>query len=71
MICKDDGTVVGCQMISDADISSKIDILSLIISNDMKCFEIIQKEVSYTPSLTTVVNPLVQLALKVAKKIDK
>lgn len=71
MICKDDGTVVGCQIISDADISSKIDVLSLIISNDMKCFEIIQKEFSYTPSLTTVVNPLVQVALKVAKKIKK
>ena len=67
MICKDDGTVVGCQMISDADISSKIDVLSFIISNDMKCFEIIQKEFSYTPSLTTVVNPLVKVALKVAK----
>lgn len=70
MVCKDDGTVVGCQMISDADISSKIDVLSFIISNDMKCFEIIQKEFSYTPTLTTVVNPLVKVALKVAKKID-
>jgi len=71
MICRDDGTVVGCQMISEEDLSSRIDVMSFIISNDMKCFEIIQKEFSYTPSLTTVVNPLVKAALEVAKKISQ
>ena len=57
MICKLDGTVVGCQMLSKGDLSSRIDVLSFIITDNMKCEEIIQKEFSYTPSLAMVVNP--------------
>ncbi|WP_407414723.1 FAD-dependent oxidoreductase [Methanobrevibacter sp.] len=70
MICKLDGTVVGCQMLSEGDISSKIDALSFIITDNLKCDEIIQKEFSYTPSLAMVVSPLVQISLKIMKKIE-
>lgn len=70
MICKLDGTIVGCQMLSKGDISSRIDVLSFIISNNMKCKEIIQKEFSYTPSLAMVVNPVVQVSQEIMKKID-
>ena len=68
MICKLEGTVVGCQMLSKGDISSKIDALSFIITDNLKCEEIIQKEFSYTPSLAMVVNPIVQIALEIMKK---
>ena len=68
MICKDDGTVVGCQMLSKGDLSSRIDVLSFILTENMKCEEIIQKEFSYTPSLAMVVNPIVQIALEIMKK---
>ena len=70
MICKCDGTVVGCQMLSEEDISSRIDNLSFIIIDNLKCEELIQKELSYTPSLSLVVNPIVQIALDMMKKID-
>ncbi|WP_407452987.1 FAD-dependent oxidoreductase [Methanobrevibacter sp.] len=70
MICKDDGTVVGCQMLSDGDLSSRIDALSFIITDNMKCEELIQKEFSYTPSLAMVVNPIVQAALAIRKKMQ-
>ena len=70
MICKLDGTVVGCQMLSKGDLSSRIDSLSFIITDNMKCEEIIQKEFSYTPSLAMVVNPIVQAALEIMKKIE-
>ena len=69
-ICKCDGTIVGCQMLSKEDISSRIDILSFVITDNLKCNEIVQKEFSYTPSLAMVVNPLVQVALEIAKKIE-
>ena len=70
LICKCDGTIVGCQMLSKSDLSSRIDILSFVITDNLKCDEIVQKEFSYTPSLVMVVNPLVQVALKIAKKIE-
>ena len=69
MICKLDGTVVGCQMLSKGDLSSRIDVLSFIITDNMKCEEIIQKEFSYTPSLAMVVNPIVQISMEIMKKI--
>lgn len=71
MICRPDGTIVGCQMLSDGDLSSRIDVLSFIITDNLKCEELIQKEFSYTPSLTMVVNPTVQAALEIMKKIEK
>lgn len=71
MICKLDGTIVGCQMLSNGDLSSRIDVLSFIITGNMKCEELIQKEFSYTPSLAMVVNPIVQVALELMKKLDE
>ena len=44
LVCKDDGTIVGCQMLSDGDLSSIIDVLSFIITDNMKYEELIQKE---------------------------
>lgn len=70
MICKCDGTVVGCQMLSKGDLSSRIDVLSFVITGNLKCDEILQKEFSYTPSLAMVVNPLVQVAMEISKKIE-
>jgi hypothetical protein len=37
----------------------------------MKCEELIQKEFSYTPSLAMVVNPIVQVAMELIKKLDR
>ncbi len=71
MICKTDGTVVGCQMLSEGDLSSRIDVLSFILTENLKCEEIVQKEFSYTPSLAMVVNPIVQAALEISKKIER
>jgi NADH oxidase (H2O2-forming) len=70
LICKCDGTIVGCQMLSKSDLSSRIDVLSFVITENMKYDELIQKEFSYTPSLAMVVNPLVKAALEIAKKMD-
>ena len=67
MICKPDGTIVGCQMLSEGDLSSRIDVLSFILTDNMNCEELIQKEFSYTPSLAMVVNPIIQIALEVMK----
>ncbi len=70
LICECDGTIVGCQMLSKADLSSRIDVLSFVITDNMKCEELVQKEFSYTPSLAMVVNPLVQVAMSLNKKLD-
>ena len=70
LICKCDGTIVGCQMLSKCDLSSRIDVLSFVITDNLKCNELVQKEFSYTPSLAMVVNPLVQVALEISKKIE-
>jgi len=70
LICKCDGTIVGCQMLSKCDLSSRIDVLSFVITDNLKCNELVQKEFSYTPSLAMVINPLVQVALEIAKKIE-
>ena len=70
LICGCDGTIVGCQMLSKADLSSRIDVLSFVITDNMKCEELVQKEFSYTPSLAMVVNPLVQVAMSLNKKLD-
>lgn len=71
MICKCDGTVVGCQMLSRSDLSSRIDVLSFVITDNLKCEELVQKEFSYTPSLAMVVNPIVDIAMKISKKIER
>lgn len=70
MICKCDGTIVGCQMLSDSDLSSRIDVLSFVLTENLKCEQLIQKEFSYTPSLAMIVNPIVQIAIKMMKKLD-
>jgi len=70
MLCKYDGTIVGCQMLSKSDLSSRIDVLSFAITNNLKCRELVQKEFSYSPSVARIVNPLVQLALEISKKIE-
>jgi len=69
MICKSDGTIVGCQMLSKCDLSSKIDVLTFVITEDLKCEELVQKEFSYTPSLASIVNPLVKISVELSKKI--
>jgi len=69
MICKSDGTIVGCQMLSKYDLSSKIDVLTFVITEDLKCEELVQKEFSYTPSLASIVNPLVKISVELSKKI--
>ena len=56
-------------MLSKSNLSSRIDVLSFVITENMKYDELIQKEFSYTPSLAMVVNPLVKAALEIAKKI--
>jgi NADH oxidase (H2O2-forming) len=71
MISKPDGTIVGCQILSNGDLSSRIDVLSFILTENMKCEELIQKEFSYTPSLAMVVNPIVQVAMELIKKLDR
>ncbi len=68
MISKLDGNIVGCQIISKADISSKIDVVSLLILNNYTCEDLISMEFSYTPSLSMIINPLVQIALKLKKQ---
>ena len=55
-------------MLSKDDLSSRIDVLSFILTDNLKCEELIQKEFSYTPSLAMVVNPIIQVALKILKK---
>ena len=69
MICKYDGTIVGCQMYSKCDLSSKIDVLSFVITENLKCDELVQKEFSYTPSLASIINPLVKISREISKKI--
>lgn len=71
IISKLDGTIVGCQMLSEGDLSSRIEAISFILTDNRKCEEIIQKEFSYTPSLAMVVNPIVQSAMEIMKKIKK
>lgn len=68
LITKKDGTVVGCQMISKSDLSARIDLLSFIINNNLKCEDIIKMEFSYSPSMVMVINPLVQIASRMIKK---
>lgn len=68
MILKRDGTIVGCQMLSREDLSSKIDLMSFIIANDLKCEDLINMEFSYTPAYAKVINPLQEMALNIKKK---
>jgi NADH oxidase (H2O2-forming) len=68
MILKTDGTIVGCQMLSKEDLSSKIDLMSFIITHDLKCEDLINMEFSYTPTYAKVINPLHEMALNIKKK---
>ncbi|HII09467.1 MAG TPA: pyridine nucleotide-disulfide oxidoreductase, partial [Methanosphaera sp.] len=49
----------------------RIDVLSFVITDNLKCEELVQKEFSYTPSLAMVVNPIVDIAMKISKKIER
>ena len=70
MIFKEDGTIVGCQMISEEDLSSKIDLLSFAMLHNLKYEDMINMEFSYTPEYAKIINPLQEMALNIKKKLS-
>ncbi|MDO5852273.1 MAG: FAD-dependent oxidoreductase, partial [Methanobacteriaceae archaeon] len=71
LITKTDGTIIGCQMFSKEAVSERIDAMTIIISQKLKCQDVVSLEFSYTPPLSTVIDPIVNVAESIIQKMSK
>ncbi len=70
LIAKTDGTIIGCQMFGQEAVAERADVMSVIISQKLKCEDVLTMEFSYAPPISMVVDPLVQVASECQEKID-
>ncbi len=70
LIAKYDGTVIGCQMFGQEAVAERIDTMATIISQKLKCDDIVSMEFAYAPPVSVVVDPIVKVAEDCQEKID-
>lgn len=68
-LCMNDAKeVVGCEVVSDTNVSGLIDLVSFAILNKTKVSELARLECCYNPCLVPLINPLVACASILARK---
>jgi len=65
-----DGIVLGCQIISDSNISGHVDLISLVIKNKINIRDLCMLETCYNPACAPIFNPLLITAEICLKKIQ-
>lgn len=71
LIAKTDGTIIGCQMFGQEAVSERVDTMTAIMSQKLKCEDVVSMEFSYAPPLSTVVDPIAQSAEDCLEQIER
>lgn len=71
LIAKTDGTIIGCQMFGQEAVSERVDTMTAIMSQKLKCEDVVSMEFSYAPPLSTVVDPIAQAAEDCLEQIEQ
>ena len=71
LIAKTDGTIIGCQMFGQEAVSERVDTMTAIMSQKLKCEDVVSMEFSYAPPLSTVVDPIAQAAEDCLEQIER
>jgi NADH oxidase (H2O2-forming) len=71
LVSKLDGTIIGCQMFGQEAVAEKVDTMSVIILQKLKCDEVVSMEFSYAPPVSMVVDPIAQAAEDCLEQLEK
>ena len=71
LIAKTDGTIIGCQMFGQEAVAERVDTMTAIMSQKLKCEDVVSMEFSYAPPLSTVVDPIAQAAEDCLEQIER
>ncbi|MCI5866871.1 MAG: FAD-dependent oxidoreductase [Methanosphaera sp.] len=71
LIAKLDGTIIGCQMFGQEAVAERVDTMTAIISQKLKCSEVVSMEFSYAPPVSQVIDPIAQAAGECLEKIEE
>ncbi|OED29994.1 NAD(P)/FAD-dependent oxidoreductase [Methanosphaera sp. WGK6] len=70
LVAKMDGTIIGCQMFGREAVAERVDTMTAIISQKLKCSEVVSMEFSYAPPVSTVVDPIAKAAEDCLEQIE-
>ncbi len=71
LIAKVDGTIIGCQMFGQEAVAERVDTMTAIMSQKLKCEDVVSMEFSYAPPVSTVVDPIAQAAEDCLEQIEQ
>lgn len=71
LIAKTDGTIIGCQMFGQEAVAERVDTMTAIMSQKLRCEDVVSMEFSYAPPLSTVVDPIAQAAEDCLEQIER
>ena len=69
LISKLDGTIIGCQMFGQEAVAERVDTMTAIMSQKLKCDEVVSMEFSYAPPVSMVIDPIAQAAANCLEQI--
>lgn len=70
LISKLDGTIIGCQMFGQEAVAERVDTMTAIMSQKLKCDEVVSMEFSYAPPVSMVIDPIAQAAANCLEQIE-
>ncbi len=71
LIAKLDGTIIGCQMFGQEAVAERVDTMTAIMSQQLKCEDVVSMEFSYAPPVSQVIDPISQAAAECLEQIDE
>ncbi|MCD7782140.1 MAG: FAD-dependent oxidoreductase [Methanosphaera sp.] len=71
LIAKTDGTIIGCQMFGQEAVAERVDTMTAIMTQKLKCSDVVTMEFSYAPPVSMVIDPIAQVATECLEKIEK
>lgn len=71
LIAKTDGTIIGCQMFGQEAVAERVDTMTAIMSQKLKCDEVVSMEFSYAPPVSMVIDPIAKAAGDCLEQIEE
>lgn len=71
LISKLDGTIIGCQMFGQEAVAERVDTMTAIMSQKLKCDDVVSMEFSYAPPVSMVIDPIAQAAEDCLEQIEQ
>ncbi len=75
LVCENDGTIIGSQMIGNAEVVGRLNLLALAVQKKLKINELAKLKTCYNPASASIFDPITVAAeicqKKLAMKVDK